>query len=68
MARTGWVGRVATARLTSCNALFSSDWEQTTFIVLQVRRCMEVSHGFTALKEVQWGNVSFEVDCSVLKN
>ena len=34
LAKTGWVGRVATARLTNCRAPFSSDCEQTTFIVL----------------------------------
>ena len=31
-ASTGWVGRLATARLTSCRLELSSDWEQTSFM------------------------------------
>ena len=54
LASTGWVGRDATARLTSCRAAFSSDWEQTSFMGSTSRPCvLKAPHGFTGWGDVQ---------------
>ena len=42
LASTGWVGRLATARLTSWRLELSSDWEQTSFMAYGLG-CLDTS-------------------------